>query len=76
MLNAAFTEFRKDTASYLDKVENGETLIITRHGRPIAEVIPPSTIGKEKSWKRPFRRISERGISLSKEILKDRKKSP
>ena len=75
MVSTAFTEFRKRTAAYLDKVENGETVIITRHGRPIAEVIPASPARSLTSWKRPALRLSIKGLSLSRAIMEDRKAS-
>ncbi len=75
MIAAAFTEFRKQIATFLDKVENGETIVITRHGRPIAEVIPPSFSVEGKSWKRPALRLKLKGISISKAVMADRKKS-
>jgi prevent-host-death family protein len=75
MISAAFTDFRKKTASFLDKVENGETVVITRHGRPIAEVIPPSGALYKKSWKRPALRMKLKGISLSKAVVEERAKS-
>lgn len=75
MIATAFTEFRKNTASFLDKVENGETIVITRHGRPIAEIVPPSGAVLNQSWKRPALRMKLKGISLSREVLKERKKS-
>jgi prevent-host-death family protein len=75
MISAAFTEFRKKTASFLDKVENGETVVITRHGRPIAEVVPPSDGVFDQSWKRPAIRMGLKGISLSREIVEERAKN-
>lgn len=75
MISTAFTEFRKKTASFLDKVENGETVVITRHGRPIAEVVPPSSHTISQSWKRPALRMKLKGISISRSILEDRGKS-
>lgn len=75
MISTAFTEFRKRTAAFLDRVENGESIIITRHGRPIAEVIPPSLASEGKSWKRPALRLKLKGISLSRELLSYRKRN-
>jgi prevent-host-death family protein len=75
MISAAFTEFRKKTASFLDKVENGETVVITRHGRPIAEVVPPSEAVSDRSWKRPAIRMALKGISLSRELVEEREKN-
>jgi len=74
MVSTAFTEFRKRTAAFLDKVENGETVIITRHGRPIAEVIPPA-LAEGASWKRPALRLRLKGINISRMLLTDRKRS-
>ena len=75
MISAAFTEFRKHTASFLDKVENGEIIVITRHGRPIAEIVPPSGEVLNRSWQRPALRMKIKGISLSREVLNERAKS-
>jgi prevent-host-death family protein len=75
MLSAGFTKFRTHAASYLDKVEHGETVIITRHGRPIAEIIPPDDAVARRSWKRPALRLTIKGVSLSRHIVADRRKS-
>jgi prevent-host-death family protein len=75
MISTAFTEFRKHSAAFLDKVENGETIVITRHGRPVAEMVPPSSALESKSWKRPALRLKLKGISLSKAFMADRKSS-
>ena len=75
MISTAFTEFRKHTASFLDRVENGETVVITRHGRPVAEMIAPVSLPEGKSWKRPALRMRLKGLSLSRLVLAERKKS-
>jgi len=33
---------------YLDEVERGETLIITRHGKPIAHLIPAPDLDRDR----------------------------
>ena len=35
-------------SSLLDEVERGETLVITRHGKPIAHIVPAPDDRKEK----------------------------
>ena len=60
----------------LTKVENGETIVILRHGRPIAEVSPLTDGQKPPSWKRPALRLSSKGINLSKAILREREREP
>ncbi len=70
MKEATFTELRKQAKSYFDTVEKGEVVRIYRRGKPIADIVPvPSTV---PSWKREVPRLTVKGISLSKEILKDR----
>jgi prevent-host-death family protein len=75
MVSTGFTKFRSHAASYLDKVEHGETVVITRHGKPIAEIVPPSDAVARSSWKRPALRLAIKGVSLSKAIVDDRRKS-
>jgi len=33
-------EMRNDSAAVLRRVESGESLTVTRHGRPVAEIVP------------------------------------
>jgi prevent-host-death family protein len=75
MKMVTFTEFRQNAASYFDAVEQGETLKVLRHGKPIAEIVPASNEERALSWKQPGLRLSVKGASLSKEILKERKQS-
>jgi prevent-host-death family protein len=76
MRTVSFTEFRQNAAAYFDAVEQGEMIKILRHGKPIAEIIPASPEGDTLSWKKPGLRLSVRGASLSREILRQRKQSP
>ncbi|MBN2232069.1 MAG: type II toxin-antitoxin system Phd/YefM family antitoxin [Deltaproteobacteria bacterium] len=39
METAAFTDFRKHAANIVSEVEHGETIVILRRGKPVAEVI-------------------------------------
>jgi antitoxin (DNA-binding transcriptional repressor) of toxin-antitoxin stability system len=74
MARASFTEFRKDAARYLDLVERGESVEVTRHGTVVAEIRSPYA-PSAKAWKRPVKPLTVPGLSLSKELLKDRKRS-
>ncbi len=57
----------------LSRVERGETLVVIRHGRPIAEVSPISAVaGDSPSWKKPGLRLIAKGASLSSAILTER----
>ena len=67
-----FTEFRKHASSLFSAVENGEIVVILRHGKPIAEITPVSPETIVPSWKRPGLRLSVKGARLSSAILEER----
>jgi len=70
-----FTEFRKHASGLLSDVEKGETLLVLRHGKPIAEISPASARqGAGPSWKRPGSRLTAKGASLSSAILEERRR--
>ena len=70
MKTISFTEFRAHASDLLTAVENGETLLVVRHGRPIAEVSPATS--PQPSWKRPALRLTTKGAGLAAAIMKDR----
>lgn len=73
MTTVTLTDFRSHASGMLTRVEHGETLVVLRHGRPIAEVSP--VIQKDSaqpSWKRQALRLSTKGAGLSAAILEDR----
>ncbi len=73
MTTVTLTEFRSHASGMLTRVENGETLVVLRHGRPIAEVSPiAKKDGGQPSWKRKALRLSTKGAGLSSAILEDR----
>ena len=66
------TEFRRHAANLFAEVENGEVLIVLRHGKPIAEVCPVREEGHEPTWRKPGLRLSATGAGLSAAILEER----
>ena len=73
MTTVTLTEFRSHASGMLSRVEQGETLIVLRHGRPIAEVSPVLDPDKSRpSWKKPALRLTTKGAGLSSAILEDR----
>ena len=67
-----FTEFRNQASDMLTQVERGETLVVVRHRRPIAEISP---IGDQQpSWKRPALRLATKGAGLSAAIIEERER--
>jgi antitoxin (DNA-binding transcriptional repressor) of toxin-antitoxin stability system len=76
MKTVTFTEFRKHASGLLSEVEKGNSFLVLRHGRPIAEISPPvaDDQGSAPSWKRPGLRLKVKGASLSAAILQERKR--
>ncbi len=72
MTTVTFTELRNQASGMLSRVERGETLVVMRHGRPIAEVSPMSPSVRAPSWKKPALRLVTKGGSLSAAILAER----
>lgn len=72
MSTVTLTEFRSHASGMLDRVERGETLVVLRHGRPIAEVSPVADRPAAPSWKKPALRLAAKGAALSRIILAER----
>ena len=53
------SEFRANAAAMIDLVERGETVRILRHGKAVAELVPPKAElpSRAPSWKRPIEPI-------------------
>ncbi len=73
MKTVNFTEFRRQASELISEVERGETLVVIRHGKPVAEICPfvgePADV---PSWRRSGLRLATRGLALSKAILEER----
>ena len=69
-----FTEFRQNASELLSKVEKGEIIYITRHGKVIAEISPPNSleINAKPSWKNPSLKLENKGSSFAKAIIQER----
>ena len=73
MKTVSFTDFRKKASGFIAEVEHGQTLILLRHGKPVAEIIPFSDkLHRTPSWKKPVLRLKLKGSDLSSAILQDR----
>jgi len=72
MRKVTVTQLLKHAKQYFDAVEQGETLEVSRHGKPIAILSPASTSASDY-WKtrRPLP-IKLKGISASQMILQER----
>ncbi len=76
MRNISFTEFRKDASALFSSIEKGESLVIIRHGKPIAEILPyRGGSDKTPSWKKKSPLLSIKGKALSASLIADREDS-
>lgn len=69
------SEFRANSAAMLDLVEQGETVRILRHGKPVADLVPVQELAATRlpSWKQPFEPVRlPPGVSLSQAVLEER----
>ncbi len=55
MQTLSLSDFRAHASEMLDRVANGETIRILRHGKPVAELVPvrPETVATQPRWKLP-----------------------
>ena len=73
MKTITFTDFRKKASSFITEVEHGETLVLLRRGKPVAEIVPFSDRAQRlPAWKQPGIRLRIRGSDLSSAILEER----
>ncbi len=73
MKTITFTDFRKKASGFITEVEHGETIVLLRRGKPVAEVVPFSDrIHETHSWKKPGIRLKIKGSDLSSAILEER----
>ncbi|MCZ2498659.1 type II toxin-antitoxin system prevent-host-death family antitoxin [Xylophilus sp. Kf1] len=74
------SEFRANASAMLDLVEQGETVRIMRHGKPVAHLVPATddnAAAHVPSWKRPFEPVVlPAGQSLGDAIRQERGAAP
>ena len=49
MLEIGACKAKTHFSSLLDRVVQGEEVLITKHGRPVARLIPAAQVGREKT---------------------------
>ena len=75
MTRTTFTELRKHAKTYFDSVERGETIQVLRHGKVVAEIVPPHEGSDSKAWKKPGLKLKISGVSGSKAVIVERRES-
>jgi prevent-host-death family protein len=78
MLEVGAFEAKNTLGSLLDRVENGEEVLITRHGKPVARLVPNIPEARKQEALAALARIRARAHELKlgpfnwEEIKKDR----
>jgi prevent-host-death family protein len=60
-------EAKNTLGSLLDRVESGEEIVITRHGKPVARLVPNSETHDQQQVQAAFQRIRQRAHRLALE---------
>ncbi len=60
-------EAKNKLGSLLDRVERGEEIVITRHGKPVARLVPDTRDADQNRARAAFERMRERARQLAKE---------
>jgi prevent-host-death family protein len=78
MHTVALSEFRANASAMIDLVAQGETVRILRHGKPVAELVPPKPEASQPvpRWKvpiaNPLRIIRPDGKTGAQLIIEER----
>ncbi|MDP9264500.1 MAG: type II toxin-antitoxin system prevent-host-death family antitoxin [Chloroflexota bacterium] len=67
MTSVSIRELRRDVSGVLRRVEHGERMRITIHGRPVAELVPlprPRTL----PWRELIRDLRQADAGLAREL--------
>jgi prevent-host-death family protein len=69
VMNAAIAEVKKNLCYLVDRAQRGETIVILRHGKPIARLAPLQ--GRGKPWRvaKPDDPKLYKGVNLEEPIL-------
>jgi prevent-host-death family protein len=59
-------EAKNTLGTLLDRVERGEEIIITRHGKPVARLVPNTGSPNQNEVQAAFQRMRERARDLAK----------
>ena len=74
MVEVNVKEARSRFSSLLDKVERGEEVIITRHGKRVARLASPEKENRKFPCLKEFRdKINIKGKALSQTVIDSRK---
>ena len=60
-------EAKNTLGSLLDRVEQGEEIVITRHGKPVARLVPNTAYPDQNQVQAAFQKMRNRARKLAKQ---------
>jgi prevent-host-death family protein len=70
-MRAPIAQVKRDLCELLDRVENGESIIILRHGRPVARLLPMPAAAKPWRVEKPDDPRLYKNVVLDAPILEE-----
>ncbi len=74
MVEICMREFTHNIGKYMERVNNGEKFVITKRNRPVADIIPHNKEKVSPGWSLEMPKLKIKGLSMSKELIKQRQK--
>ncbi|OGL43060.1 MAG: hypothetical protein A2161_18445 [Candidatus Schekmanbacteria bacterium RBG_13_48_7] len=74
MISVNIRELTHNFSKYLKAVKDGERIVLMERTVPVADIIPHNENISRPGWSRNIKKISIKGESLSKTIIKNRRK--
>ena len=69
VMQAPIADVKKHLCDLVDRAERGETIVILRHGKPIARLAPLAGRGKPWRVEKPDDPKRYRGVNLEEPVL-------
>jgi len=69
MSEVGASEAKNNLGALLDRVEQGEEIVITRHGKPVARLVPNGCAINRSQAKAAAKRIRERARQFAGEVF-------
>jgi len=71
VMEAPIAEVKKRLCELVDLVETGETIVILRHGRPVARLMPMRTTAQPWRVEEPDDPRKYKGINIDEPVLEE-----
>ena len=71
VMQAPIAKVKKQLCELVDRVESGETVVILRHGRPAARLMPMPGRGKPWRVEIPDAPTAYRGVDIDEPVLEE-----